>query len=370
MIDRRKLLTLGLSSAVAARVAPARAAGELPGLGRLAATRGLRYGAAVTARQLSTMPDLAHAIGTECTILVAENEMKWHVVEHTRGKRDTKGADAIAAFAAARDMALRGHALVWPAKGRLPAWIEGWPDGEASGLEAALVAHVTDMAGRYRGRIESWDVVNEGLEARDGRPDGLRRSILLDRFDERYFDIAFLAARAADPAARLAYNDYGVEHEIPWQVAKRGHLLALLQRLVRRGVPIGALGIQSHLTATEPFDAAAFGRFLDEVTGLGLAVEITELDVDDRRLPPGIEDRDQAIADLVRRYLDTCLARPAVRTVLTWGLSDRTSWINDPRWGRRRADGLPSRPLPLDEALAHKPMWHAIAAAMGNAPAR
>lgn len=370
MIDRRNVLALALSSAVSTSMPPVRAAEGAPALGALAATRGLRFGAAVTARQLSSMPDLAEAIGSECTILVAESEMKWHVVEHTRGKRDTKGADAIVAFATERGMAMRGHTLVWPAKGRLPAWIENWPDGEASDLESALVAHVTEMAGRYRGRIESWDVVNEGIEARDGRSDGLRRSILLDRFDERYFDIAFTAARAADPGARLAYNDYGIEHEIPWQVAKRRHVLDLLERLVRRGVPVDTLGIQSHLTASEPFDAAAFGRFLDEVAALGLAIEITELDVDDRRLPPAIEDRDRAAADFVRRYLDTCVARPAVRTVLTWGLSDRTSWINDPRWGRRRSDGLPSRPLPLDETLARKPMWHAIAAAIANAPAR
>jgi endo-1,4-beta-xylanase len=370
MIDRRNLLALALSSAVSSTMSPTRTAAAAPGLGALAAARGLHFGAAVTARQISSMPDIVAAVETECSILVAENEMKWHVVEHARGKRETKGADAIVAFAAERGMAVRGHTLVWPTKGRLPAWVESWPGDEARDLEAVLVAHVTEMTGRYRGRIASWDAVNEGIEARDGRVDGLRRSVLLDRFDERYFDITFAAARAADPGARLAYNDYGIEHQIPWQVAKRRHVLDLLQRLVRRGVPVDTLGIQSHLTAAEPFDAAAFGSFLDEVAAMGLAIEITELDVNDRRLAPGIEERDRISADLARRYLDTCLARPAVRTVLTWGLSDRTSWINAPRWGRGRADGLPSRPLPLDEALARKPMWHAIAAAIAAAPAR
>jgi endo-1,4-beta-xylanase len=194
--------------------------------------------------------------------------------------------------------------------------------------------------------------------------------VLLDAFAERYFDLAFGLAREADPTARLAYNDYGIEHAIPWQVAKRRALLALLERLRSRGVPVQALGIQAHLSLGAPFDAAAFGAFLDSVAALGLVIEITELDVDDRAAPGDIARRDAAAADQARRFLDAALARRAVTSVLTWGLTDRTSWLNAPGYGRPRADGLPQRPLPLDPNLARKPLWHAIAAALAAAPER
>lgn len=347
---------------------PARAA--TLSLADIARAKGLQFGTAIASRQLRDDAAYAAAVARDCMVVVAEAEMKWHVIEPERGTRRLGGADAIAAFAARQGLALRGHALVWPLAGRLPKWIEAWPPADKGGLEQALLAHIADLAGRYKGRIASWDVVNEALEARDQRSDGLRRSVLLDAFGEPYFDIVFRAAAAADPGARLVYNDYGLEHEIPWQIAKRAQLLALLERLRARGVPVQAVGIQAHLKAGDAFDARAFAAFLARIAALGLAIEITELDVDDRALAADAAVRDRAIADLVRRFLDVCLAERATRVLLTWGLADHHSWMNRPGWSRSRADGKPQRPLPLDRNLQGKPMWTAIAGAINAAPQR
>lgn len=367
LLDRRRTMALLASAAVCGPSARAAADGGLRGR---AAARGGLYGAAVTSRHIETRPELVAAIRTECGAVVPEFEMKWHAVEGTRGRRVLRGADRIVAFAAGEGLAVRGHTLLWPSKGKLPPWIEAWPDDDAHGLQATVDAHIADLAGRYRGRIVSWDVVNEAIEAKDGRADGLRRSVLLDRLGERYIDRAFELTRTHEPTARLIYNDYGVEHEIPWQVAKRGHVLGLLERLKARGVPIQGLGIQAHLRTDAPFDAAAFGSFLDRVGELGLLVEITELDVEDREGPADAAERDRQVAGLVRQFLDTCLARTSVVAVTTWGLSDATSWLADPRWGRKRQDGLPSRPLPLDASMERKPMWHAMDSAFAGAPRR
>ncbi len=134
-------------------------------------------------------------------------------------------------------------------------------------------------------------------------------------------------------------------------------------------MPVHALGIQSHLEAGWlPFTPEVMTRFLDEVAALGLKVFITELDVVDRNLPADIAERDQGAADAMRNYLSCVLAHPAVAMVNCWGLSDRYNWIEAS--GMRRKDGRRSRAQLFDDDLAPKPVYHAVADALGAAPAR
>jgi endo-1,4-beta-xylanase len=148
-------------------------------------------------------------------------------------------------------------------------------------------------------------------------------------------------------------------------------VLALLRGLKQAGAPVQVLGVQAHLQAGQPFAADEWQDFLGEVAALGLTIEVTELDVNDRALPADTTLRDAASADLVRRFLEATLAQPAVRAVLTWGLSDRHSWVHAGRLPEhRRRDDARARPLPLDEAMRRKPMWHAIAIAFDGAPNR
>jgi endo-1,4-beta-xylanase len=368
MIDRRTVLAGGLAVAAA----PEAGIASQHSLRSQAAAKGLVFGAAVQSTDLARMPAYAAALARDCGVIVAENEMKWVGIEAVRGQRMLAGADAIVAFAQANGQALRGHTLVWPLTGRTPAWLVEVASNGAAALEAALVAHIQDLVGRYRGRVRSWDVVNETLEGKDGRSDGLRRGLLLDTLGPGWIDTAFRAAHAADPMATLVYNDYGTEQRVAWKEQKRTMVLRFLEGLLKRRVPVHAFGVQAHLNGVEPFDAAGFAGFLREIAGLGLKIEITELDVDDHALPADISARDRLVAELTGRFLDVCLAERATTSVVTWGVADHLSYLNRAGWAKPRADGLKiaARPLPLDEQLQPKPMWHAIARALAAAPAR
>jgi len=195
----------------------------------------------------------------------------------------------------------------------------------------------------------------------------------LDKIGPDYLDIAFRAARAADPVARLVYNDFGVEFGAPDQLEKRRVLLGLIDGFKERGTPIDAIGLQSHLSIAEmaQFDDKDFGYFLDELAARGLEVMLTELDCIDKGAPSDIAARDAAVAAAYRRYLDVALANRAVTTVINWGLSDRQSWIvSGDDLLARRADGLRPRPLPFDTDLHPKPAYRAIAEALRAAPPR
>jgi endo-1,4-beta-xylanase len=244
----------------------------------------------------------------------------------------------------------------------MPDWLTAALD--PGNAEALLTEHIAAVVGRYAGTVVSWDVVNEPVERNDRRPDGLRKSPWLRALGPDYIEVAFRAAHAADPSARLALADYGLEYDDePWMVEKRGTMLALLRGLLAREVPIHALALQGHLLGDRP---PAFGKglaaFLAEVASLGLDIYVTELDVDDQHTRGSVEARDRAVADIYGRFLETVLAQPAVKIVVTWGLSDRyTSKITM----FPRPDGAPVRPLPFDVDLRPKPAALALARAFG-----
>ncbi len=138
-----------------------------------------------------------------------------------------------------------------------------------------------------------------------------------------YMDIACDAARQADPSAILTYNDWGLEYENRSDNPKRKAVLAMLRDMKKRGVPIGALGLQSHLRAGtgEKFGYDLPG-FIKEVRDLGMQVFVTEMDVDDSHVTVDGDARDEAVADVYKQYLDLVLGTGGVRVVITWGAWD------------------------------------------------
>ncbi|MEI9983981.1 MAG: endo-1,4-beta-xylanase [Aliidongia sp.] len=214
--------------------------------------------------------------------------------------------------------------------------------------------------------------MNEALQIRDGRPDGLRTTPLLAKLGPDFFDIAYRAARSGDPDAFLVYNDYGLEMDRPDQERKRGALLRLLDRFAEDGTPIDAVGLQSHLALDgSRFDEKIYRDFLHELASRNLKIIITELDALDTAAPGDHAARDQAVADMYARFLSVALDERAVMAVVSWGLSDRYTWLTpdkDPRFARK--DGLPGRPLPFDDAFAPKLAFDAIRTAFEHAPQR
>jgi endo-1,4-beta-xylanase len=367
MFTRRSLL-IAAAAGAACRPAIAAPPEGAAGLRTIAATRGLLYGSYLDLWEFQAEPDYAALAARECGVMVS-SRMDWDHLQPSPGRDEFSEVDTDEAWARAHDMKFRGHALVWGE--RAPKWFNAVPSRAAA--TDALEKHVAATCRHFAGRMQSWDVVNEAILVGSGRSDKLRPHVFLDKIGPDYIDISFRAARANDPGAKLVYNDFGVEFALPEQLEKRRVLLDLVDGLKRRGTPIDAVGLQSHLSIAEMahFDEKGFSRFLDELAARGLEVMLTELDCIDRGAPSDIAGRDAAVAEAYRRYLDVALASQSVTTVINWGLSDRNSWVisgGDPL--ARRDDGLRVRPLPFDTDLRPKPAYEAIAEALRNAPRR
>jgi endo-1,4-beta-xylanase len=366
----RRALLLGAAAAGSTvfRPALARAAVDAGApLHEIAAARGIAYGTYIYDEMLRREDDYTHLAEREAA-LVTSSSFHWAHVAPTPGENDFSGPDRVLAWSAAHELGLRGHTLIWGEAA--PRWFAELPDRATA--TAAVEAHIAAIGRHFAGRLHSWDVVNEALKVNEGHADGLRRTVFYDKIGPGYLDIAFRAARAADPKTRLVYNEFDLELALPEHEAKRRAVLALIDGFKTRGTPIDALGLQSHLSTDgmAQFDEARFAGFLKEIADRGLEIMLTELDVIDRLAPADTTPRDAAVAETYRRYLDVALANPAVKTVISWGLTDRNSWIDWTNPRTRRADGLRPRPLAFDEGFRPKPAYFAIAAALRAASAR
>lgn len=332
-----------------------------------AAAKGLIYGAACQYRHLSSNLEFAASFTRECGMLVPEKELKWKALRPKPDRFNFAPGDQMAEFARTHNLLLRGHTLVWHHKLSLPEWFKDTVNSQNA--EQILIDHIKTVAGHYAGRMHSWDVVNEAIHLPDGRADGLRKTPWLKFLGPNYIDIAFRAAAEADPKALLVYNDHQLEYDQPQNEAKRTKVLKLLERLKSRGVPVQALGIQSHLgvNSRKRFPGGEKLRgFLRDVASLGLKILVTEMDVIEKK-PLDVTTRDRLIAGIYEDYLTVVLDEPAVIAVVTWGLSDRYTWVSK---YAPREDGAGVRPLPLDAQLKRKLAWNAIACTFDKAPMR
>lgn len=391
-LTRRDCLALGAAGAVSACshlgvAGSKRAAGATPGsLHALARAKGLSFGTCLGTGPSGAPQSRSHgplrtasfddaavrAIAVrECGVLVPENELKWYSLRSDAVSFNFERADRLAAFAKREELALRGHALLWHHVDWFPAWVKTHDFGArpAEAAEAMLRAHVTMVCARYP-EIVSWDVVNETIEDDTGE---MRKTVFTKALGERVVDVMFHAAREAAPHAQLAHNDY-----MGWgrgSARHRAGVLKLLEGLRKRDVPIGALGLQSHLSTDTPdMDGGTIAareldwrRFLDDATAMGLDLVITELDVRDNNTPAALPARDKAVAAVARAYLDIALGYKQTKCVMVWGLVDRYSWLQD-RWPRE--DGLSKRCCPFYDDYRPKPLREAIAEAFRAAPLR
>jgi endo-1,4-beta-xylanase len=327
------------------------------------AAHGLLVGCAVVPRHLDGEPQYAQTVAEQAGIVVPENAMKWAALRPNPTQFDFRQADDVVVFALAHGQKIRGHNLCWHEA--LPSWFAAVVTKENAARY--LTQHIETVAGRYAGRLHSWDVVNEAIDPKADRPDGLRNSPWLQLIGPSYIELAFRTARQADRTALLTYNDYGIELDTPEHIDKRGQVMMLVRRLQARGVPIDAVGIQSHLAAG---DAPGPGliHFIRELRAMSLQVFITEMDVNDRKLPEPVAARDAAVAKTYRDYLTPVLAEENVTTALTWGITDRYTWLNGPH--AARTDGKPQRPLPFDYDYNPTPAFFAMRDAIDARPAR
>lgn len=371
------MLAAPLAGALATSVAARPPAPGKGSLQALAAAKGRRFGSCIGSAPgraggaIVQNPAYANLVAGECGIIVPENEFKWAAIRPDAAHFDFARMDAIAAWSHRHGLALRGHTLLWHRPQWFPVWLNNYNFGANPKAEAErlLTTHIKTMIGRYGSIIHSYDVVNEAI---DHDANGLMQTSLSRAMGsaEAVLDLAFHTTREAAPKAQLVYNDY-----MSWEPNNRAHcrdVLRLLEGFRKRGTPVDALGVQSHVemfsidksTGVGPYLETEWRRFLDEVTAMGYKLVITEFDVKDKALPGDIAYRDAKVADFARRYLDVMLAYPNLQDILVWGMVDKYNWLQG---FAPRSDGLEVRGCPFDDSAKAKPLRAAIARALKHA---
>jgi endo-1,4-beta-xylanase len=342
-IDRRTLLAAsplaaafislaGRADAEAGAVPPLRTAVPFP-LGVCASTGAIGD------------PAAAGLIVSNFAQVTPEWEMKMEAILRDDGTFDFARADAVAAFAARNGLRLHAHTLVWYEQS--PIAFQRI-DGNAAAFRNAYRNYIAAVAGRYRGRAVSWDVVNEAVQ--DG-PSGALRECLWSRnlgFD--YIADAFHLARAADPGAVLFLNDYGLEYS----AGKRAGFLRLAERLLKAGAPLGGLGTQTHIGVD--LNPGAITTAMQDLASLGLPIHVSELDISIRTgRASGAGERQARLAHEVAAAFMRLPDRQRFAVTL-WGLRDRDSWL------RRPPHPPGDQPLFFDDAGRPKPVAAAFLA--------
>ena len=339
-----------------------------------------RIGAALS-QAIYTESDATGAalVKAQFNSITPENDLKWERVHPTPQGFEFGSADRYVAFGENNHMFIVGHTLVW--QHQTPKWVFEDAKGNPVDRETLLKRmreHIQTVVGRYKGRVNGWDVVNEALND-DGT---LSQTPWLKIIGEDYIAKAFEFAHEADAQAELQYNDYSLENE-----AKRHGALELIRKLRAQGVPITGVGLQGHYgmewPSVEQLDAT-IGAFAK----LGVKVMITELDVDvlpsvsqhhtadvsvraewEAKLNPyanGLPDSVQQT--LAKRYADLfgvfLKYRGALTRVTFWGVTDAGSWLNN--WPVR---GRSNYPLLFDRDGRPKPAFNAVIEAAREASA-
>jgi len=297
----RKFLAAAAAAGVAtAGIVLAGPADAASTLGASAAQTGRYFGAAIAAGRLGDAT-YTRILSTEFNAVTPENEMKWDATEPSQGRFTYTGGDRILNQGIAIGAKVRGHALLW--HNQQPGWAQTL---SGSALRTAAINHVTQVATHYKGKIYAWDVVNEAFA--DGGS-GARRDSNLQRTGNDWIEAAFRAARAADPAAKLCYNDYNTDGIN----AKSTGIYTMVRDFKTRGVPIDCVGFQSHLgTSIDATYQANLQRFAD----LGVDVQITELDISQGGTQAGI----------YTTVTRACLAVTRCTGITVWGIRDTDSW--------------------------------------------
>ncbi len=287
--------------------------GNGSGLRKEADRKGLVLGVAVQAGDVFDPKSISLVKG-DFNLMVPENTMKWSVLRPIKDFWNWSDMDSMVAFAERHNMRMKGHAFVWHQQN--PPYVNALKTRDAA--IALLTEQITEVMTRYKGRIAEYDIANEVI-ADDGT---LRETVWLKAIGPDYLDIAFSAARAADPAAILVLNDYSNEYE---GEVKADAFYEFVRDLKERGVPIDAVGFQLHLEAKRPVDVKALRSNIRRFGDLGLGVSFTEIDV--RVQIPSTEERVREQDEVYGTLLDVALTEPNVRGFIMWGYTDLRSWI-------------------------------------------
>lgn len=304
-------------------------------------------GAAMNPNLLNSNPTYRAIAEREYSSVTSENHLKMGLVHPAPDRYDWTGSDVLVNFAERNKQRMHGHTCIWHQQ--VPAWVTN-AKGDSAAWEGLFKSHIQTVIGHYKGRIASWDVVNEAFND-DGT---LRQTIWLEHLGPDYVARAFRYAREADPNVKLFYNEYGHEYS----AKKTAAVLALAADFKRRGIPLDGLGLQMHTHIGQ--SDASIENALRQVAATGLLVHISELDVrvNQGKVPNYVineadaQKQRQKFAAIVRAYR-TLVPLAQQHGITTWNIGDGDSWI--PKFCN-----CSDFPLPFDTKYAKKPAYDGL----------
>lgn len=316
-------------------------------------------GVAVSPRMMEEGPESAMIL-QQFNSITPENAMKMGPIHPEENRYNWTPADKIVDFAVKNKIRVRGHTLCW--HNQTPAWFFTDSTGNQVSKEvllARLKKHIDEVVGRYKGKIYTWDVVNEAVPD-DGEL--YRKSKFYEIIGPDYIEKAFEYAHAADPKALLFYNDYNTEN-----AAKRENIYKIVKGLKDKGVPIHGVGLQGHWSIYEP-TAQELEESITKFAKLGLQVHITEVDVsvypkEHERRERKPTDKSEFTAEMNEKQAAHYKMlfeifrkhKKKVTSVTFWNLSDKSSWLdNFPVPGRK------DYPLLFDQNYQPKKAFEAV----------
>lgn len=303
-------------------------------------------GASVNVTLMKNNTKYNGVVTKEYNSITAENAMKFGALHPSQNTFSWDDADYLVTYAQANNKRVHGHTLNWYTS--LPAWVTNFV-GDSAAWENMMKTHIQTVVTHFKGKVASWDVVNEAFND-DGT---LRNSIWVQHLGADYIARCFQYANQSDPSALLFYNDYGHEYSS----AKRTAIFNMIADFKRRGIPIHGIGMQFHMTVgqTDGNIAAA----ISGAAATGLKVHISELDIrlnanKDANFPftAALATQQSAKYEYVFK---TFKAIPAAQQygITTWNVGDADSWI--PAW-----QGAPDYPLPFDGNYLRKAAYRGI----------
>jgi len=283
-------------------------------LNQLAVAKGLKY--------FGTATDNPNNDGTYASILsnsnnfgqiTPANAQKWDSIEPNQGNFQYSKADSIVSFAQSHNQLLRCHNTVWYTQ--LPGWVSSI--GNNASLVSAMKNHITNEVNHFKGKCYHWDVVNEAFEDNGA----YRNSVFYRLIGAEFIPMAFVTAAAADPSAKLYYNDYNIETA----GGKATATINIVKAMKARNIKIDGVGLQAHFVLGQT-NQAAQTSILQTYAALGVEVAYTELDLRFQSLPAsssGLQQQASEYAGVVA----ACLAVQACVGITIWDFTDKYSWI-------------------------------------------
>ena len=354
--SRRQFLATALGSAAyVGKLGPSNALPAEAGLKDHAARARLVFGSAMALENFP-LPECRALYRRETRMVTTDLALKFAILRPSADVFNFGPADALIDWAGGAGLLVRGHTLIWNENNG--DWVKRRSGRE---IERIFDEHIERVVSRYVGRVHTWDVVNEPFWPDHGEPGGYRRGPWYDALGPGYVARALKRVRSIDKTARLCVNEAHVDSDHDWGRAIRPRFAGLVASLRQDGTPFDVAGLQCHLQPAWPHDYAGFAAYMRGLGASGTELDVTEFDVNDASFPDAVQERDERVAAHAAGFLDAVLPVSSLSAFVTWELADQWSWLwhmvadKDPQAGR-----LP-RPLPFDDHLDRKPLWHSLA---------